>query len=125
MGPAVMVVDDNPTTRHLIGLYLKRQGYGLLEAENGLEALEKLAQGPVDLIITDLNMPQMDGVAFTHAVKQDPVLGTIPVLILTSEDGAQERLNGLAAGAAAYLTKPVSPERLIQEVARLMVAPQG
>ncbi len=123
MGNEVLVVDDNPATRHLIGLYLKRHGYTLLEAENGLEALEKLAQGPVDLIITDLNMPQMDGVALTRALKQDQALGTIPVLILTSEDGAQERLNGLAAGAAAYLTKPVSPERLIEEVTRLLVAP--
>lgn len=123
MGNEVMVVEDNPTTRHLIGLYLTRHGYALLEAENGLEALEKLAQGPVDLIITDLNMPQMDGVALTRALKQDQALGTIPVLILTSEDGAQERLNGLAAGAAAYLTKPVSPERLIEEVTRLLAAP--
>lgn len=123
MAELVMVVDDNPTTRHLIGVYLKGHGYALLEAENGLDALEKLAQGSVDLIITDVNMPQMDGVGLTRALKQDQALGTIPVLILTSEDGAQERLNGLAAGAAAYLVKPVSAECLIQEVTRLLVAP--
>ncbi len=120
-----MVVEDNPTTRHLIGLYLKGQGYQLLQAENGLDALEQLAQGPVDLIIADVNMPQMDGVALTRALKQDQALATIPVLILTSEDGAQERRNGLAAGAAAYLTKPVSPERLVQEVTQLLAAPRG
>ena len=87
MAELVMVVDDNPTTRHLIGVYLKGHGYALLEAENGLDALEKLAQGSVDLIITDVNMPQMDGVGLTRALKQDQALGTIPVLILTSEDG--------------------------------------
>ncbi len=125
MGNTVMVVEDNPTTRHLIGLYLKGQGYQLLQAENGLDALEQLAQGPVDLIIADVNMPQMDGVALTRALKQDQALATIPVLILTSEDGAQERRNGLAAGAAAYLTKPVSPERLVQEVTQLLAAPRG
>ena len=125
MGNTVMVVEDNPTTRHLIGLYLKGQGYQLLQAENGLDALEQLAQGAVDLIITDVNMPQMDGVALTRALKQDQALATIPVLILTSEDGAQERRNGLAAGAAAYLTKPVSSERLVQEVTQLLVAPRG
>ncbi len=125
MGNTVMVVEDNPTTRHLIGLYLKGQGYALLQAENGLDALEQLAQGAVDLIITDVNMPQMDGVALTRALKQDQALATIPVLILTSEDGAKERRNGLAAGAAAYLTKPVSSERLVQEVTQLLVAPRG
>ena len=125
MGNTVMVVEDNPTTRHLIRLYLKGQGYALLQAENGLDALEQLAQGPVDLIIADVNMPQMDGVALTRALKQDQALATIPVLIRTSEDGAQERRNGLAAGAAAYLTKPVSSERLVQEVTQLLIAPRG
>ncbi|TAJ32025.1 MAG: response regulator, partial [Nitrospirae bacterium] len=104
MSKAVMIVDDCATTRRLVGLYMKQEGYALVQAENGLEALEKLARSPVDLIITDMNMPQMDGVALTRSLKQDQTLGSIPVLMLTSEDADNERKNGLAAGAAAYLT---------------------
>lgn len=120
MGKSVLVVDDCATTRRLVGLYLKQKGYVPIQAENGLHALEKLAHERVDLIITDMNMPQMDGVALTRMVKQDRAYGTIPVLMLTTEDAEQERKNGLAAGAAAYLTKPVSQERLIEEVRRLL-----
>lgn len=120
MSKAVMIVDDCATTRRLVGLYMKQEGYALVQAENGLEALEKLARSPVDLIITDMNMPQMDGVALTRSLKQDQTLGSIPVLMLTSEDADTERKNGLAAGAAAYLTKPISHHRLVQEVRRLL-----
>ncbi|MBI3603493.1 MAG: response regulator [Nitrospirae bacterium] len=120
MSKSILIVDDCATTRRLVGLYMKQEGYALVQAENGLEALEKLARSPVDLIITDMNMPQMDGVALTRSLKQDQTLGSIPVLMLTSEDADNERKNGLAAGAAAYLTKPISHDRLVQEVRRLL-----
>ena len=121
MGKSVMVVDDCATTRRLVSLYLKQEGYNLILAENGLEALEKLAQGPVDLIVTDMNMPQMDGISFIRAVKGTTLLKAIPILMLTTERAEQERSNGLEAGASAYLTKPVSQERLAREVRRLLV----
>ncbi|WP_447972138.1 response regulator [Nitrospira sp. Kam-Ns4a] len=120
MPRTILIVDDCATTRRLVGLYLKPTGCTLLQAENGLEALEKLAQGPVDLIITDMNMPRMDGIALTRSLKQDRALEAIPVLMLTTEDADKERETGLAAGAAAYLTKPVSQERLVGEVRRLL-----
>lgn len=120
MSKSILIVDDCKTTRRLVGLYLKGEGYSLIQAENGLEALEKLAQGPVDVIITDLNMPQMDGVALTRSLKQDDAFRAIPVIMLTTEGAEQERRNGLAAGAAAYLTKPVGKERLADEVRRVL-----
>ena len=120
MSKSVLIVDDCRTTRRLVGLYLKSEGYTLIQAENGLDALEKLAQGPVDLIITDLNMPQMDGVALTRSLKQDEAFRGIPVIMLTTEAADRERENGLSAGAAAYLTKPVGKDRLAEEVRRVL-----
>lgn len=120
MGKSVLIVDDCATTRKLVGLYLKQQGFSLVQAENGLEALEKMAQTPVDLVITDMNMPRMDGLSLTRALKQDQAYASIPVVMLTTEDAAKEREQGMAAGAAAYLVKPVNQQLLVQEVTRVL-----
>ena len=120
MEHSVLIVDDCLTTRRLVSMYLKSAGYSLVQAENGFDALEKLAQGPVDLIVTDMNMPRMDGVALTRALKQDPTLEAIPVLMLTTENAESERAKGVAAGVSAYLTKPVAQGRLLEEVRRLI-----
>lgn len=120
MGKSILIVDDCKTTRRLVGLYLKSEGYSLVQAENGLEALEKLAQGPVDLVITDMNMPHMDGVALTRSLKEDQALRSIPVIMLTTEGGERERQHGAAAGVATYLTKPVAQAQLAQEVKRVL-----
>ncbi len=120
MSKSVLIVDDCATTRRLVGLYLKQEGFALVQAENGLEALEKLAQAPVDLVITDMNMPRMDGVSLTRALKQDQAYASIPVVMLTTEDAATEREHGMAAGAAAYLVKPVNQQLLVREVKRVL-----
>lgn len=120
MNKSVLIVDDCATTRRLVGLYLKQQGFALIQAENGLEALEKMAQTPVDLVITDMNMPRMDGLSLTRALKQDRTYASIPVVMLTTEDAAKEREQGMAAGAAAYLIKPVNQQLLVQEVTRVL-----
>lgn len=120
MATSVLIVDDCKTTRQLVSLYLKPEGYSLVQAEDGLEALEKLARSPVDLIITDINMPRMDGVALTRALKEDDAYRAIPVIMLTTESSDKERHNGLAAGAAGYLVKPVAQNRLVQEVRRVL-----
>jgi two-component system chemotaxis response regulator CheY len=120
MGKSVLIVDDCATTRRLVGLYLKQEGFSLVQAENGIEALEKLARSSVDLVITDMNMPQMDGVSLTRALKQDQAYASIPVVMLTTEDAAIEREQGMAAGAAAYLVKPIKQQHLVQEVKRVL-----
>lgn len=125
MGKSILIVDDTKTTRRLVGLYLKGEGYFLIQAENGLEALEKLAQGQMDLIITGMNMPQMDGVALTRSLKQDKALRSGPVVMLTTEAGEQERQRGLASGVAAYLTKPVGQVHLAKEIRRVLAAEEG
>ena len=82
--------------------------------------MEKLTQGPVALIITDMNMPQMDGVELTTVIKHDVRLCSIPVLMLTTERAEEERQHGIDAGVAGYLTKPISREGLVAEVNTLL-----
>lgn len=122
MAETILIVDDCATTRRLLSTYLRQEGYQLVHAVNGLDALEQLARRPVDLVITDVNMPQMDGVALTLALKQDSVFSRIPIVMLTTEDEERERRQGLQAGAAAYLVKPVTQEQLAQEVRRSLMS---
>ncbi len=120
MSQSVLIVDDCLFTRKLLSLYLTGSGYELLQAEDGLDALEQMARRPVDLVITDVNMPHMDGVALTKALKGDPAYRHIPVVMLTTETAEKERADGLQAGAARFLAKPVRPGLLTAEIAALL-----
>ncbi len=119
MPKQVLIVDDCAVTRKLVALYLKKAGFGSVQAENGLEALEKLAQEPVDLVVTDLNMPRMDGLALTKSLRSEPQYARLPIVMLTTEAEETARAMGLEAGVSAYLTKPVSQERLDEVVQTL------
>jgi two-component system chemotaxis response regulator CheY len=120
MPKTILLVDDCATTRRLVSLYLKSEGYHVIVAVNGLDALEHIGREPVDLVLTDLNMPLMDGVTLTQAMKQDRQISSIPILMLTTESSDNERQQGLQAGVAGYLVKPVSRQQLTQEVRRLL-----
>jgi two-component system chemotaxis response regulator CheY len=120
MSKSVLIVDDCPFTRKLVSLYLTGQGYDLIQAEDGLEALEQLARKPADLVITDINMPHMDGLALTRALKGDSTYRHIPVVMLTTETAEKERDSSLQAGASRYLTKPISQGVLAAEVQTLL-----
>ena len=104
----IMVVDDCQTTRKLIGHHLKSRGYSVVFAENGLDALEKLGQNQVNLIITDLNMPYMDGIELIKTLRADPTMSDIPILMLTTEDDSTEKDKAYNIGVNGYLVKPVS-----------------
>jgi len=119
MPKQALVVDDCAVTRKLVALYLRKAGFGSVEAENGLEALEKLAQESVDLVITDLNMPKMDGLALTKSLRSEIQYVRLPIVMLTTETEENERVKGLQAGVSAYLTKPVTQERLYEVVKKL------
>jgi len=116
----IMVVDDCQTTRKLLGLYLKGKGFDVVFAENGLDAIEKLSTGDINLIITDLNMPYMDGIEFIKNVRSDHELKTIPILMVTTEADPEERQRALAAGADGYLVKPVTAEMVIQNIKQIV-----
>ncbi|RMH05902.1 MAG: response regulator [Nitrospirae bacterium] len=114
----VLIVDDCRMTRRLLAMYVQQAGYEPIVAENGLDALEKLGREPCSIIVTDLNMPQMDGVELIHALRAHPLYNRIPVILLTTQGEEEERRNGLAAGATAFLTKPITQSALIREIER-------
>jgi DNA-binding response OmpR family regulator len=109
----ILVVDDNRLVRELIRDVFTEAGYGVVSAPGGAEALERLEDGPVDLIITDVAMPDMDGWAFCEAVKEDPRFREIPLVFLASHREVPERLRGFRLGAYDYLCKPFSVEELL------------
>jgi CheY-like chemotaxis protein len=112
----ILVVDDCQTTRKLLTLYLKSKGYAVITAENGLDALEKLGTDTVNLVLTDLNMPYMDGLELIRTVKADENLSHIPIIMVTTEDDPEERAKAMAAGAAAYMVKPVTADKVSENI---------
>jgi two-component system chemotaxis response regulator CheY len=112
--PRVLVVDDASLVRMFYRDALERAGYEVDEALNGLEALEKLYLAPTDLLIVDVNMPQMDGFTFLKVLRrQDGAVASIPALLTSTEAGPQDLDAARAAGANFYLVKPVQPESLV------------
>lgn len=120
MSKTVMVVDDSDTIRKLVMFALRAQGLMVVTAQDGLDALEKLAAQPVDLVIADLNMPRLDGLALVEALRRDKDYAHIPIIILSSLSGDEIRAQGLQTGANSYLVKPMDARRLQYEVAKYL-----
>ena len=116
----ILVVDDSPTIQRTLSFMLRRMGHTALTAPNGIEALNQLETNPVDIIITDINMPEMDGLALMSAVREHPNLQHIPVVLLT--DSGEWQRDGRSLDADAFLTKPVSSHQLMGKIANLAEA---
>ncbi|HVF73919.1 MAG TPA: hybrid sensor histidine kinase/response regulator [Acidimicrobiales bacterium] len=117
----ILVVDDAMTVRELQRSILERAGYAVRTADDGVSALARLAEEPADLVMTDVEMPRMDGFALTEAIRAQPSTATIPVLILTSRAGDEDRQRGLEAGADGYIVKSAFDESgLLAAVERLL-----
>ena len=119
MAKTIMIVDDSASMRRVVGIALKGAGYELLEGCDGKDALGKLKGQKVHMIISDVNMPVMDGIAFLKAVKQMPAYKFTPVIMLTTESAEDKKREGQAAGARAWVVKPFQPEQLVNAVQRL------
>lgn len=116
-GKRLLIVDDANLVRRFYRDALDRAGFEIEEALNGVEALEKVALATFDLVIVDVNMPQMDGLTFVKTLrKQPPPASTIPAIVISTEGGAHDMAAARSAGANFYLVKPVSQEALIQHV---------
>ena len=117
----LLVVDDSATTRMLISLMLKKEGtYNITEVANGKEAVDKLGDQSVDCVLTDINMPHMNGldlIAYIRANHSEP---TVPIIVITTQGEEESRDEGLAKGANAYLTKPISGPKLVSLVKELL-----
>jgi len=121
MAKKILLVDDSASVRQVAGIALRRAGYETVEASNGKEALPFLDAGKLNLIISDVNMPEMNGIEFLKAVKQHPTSKFTPVVMLTTEAGDDLKQQGRAAGAKAWIVKPFQPATLLDAVAKLIL----
>lgn len=119
MAKTIMIVDDSASMRMVVGIALKGAGYTVLEGRDGNDALSRLTGQKVHLIISDVNMPHMDGISFVKAVKQLPAYKFTPIIMLTTESDEARKREGQAAGARAWVVKPFLPEQLLNAVQRL------
>ena len=117
----ILIIDNSVTVRKMVAHILEEAGHTTTAAENGLEGLEYVLQENYDLIITNINMPKMDGYEFIKNLKQDPATEKIPVIILTSETKASVREIGEKLGISDYLTKPVVAEKLLESIQKLTI----
>ncbi len=115
----VLIVDDSATERHYMSELFGKQGYVVITAENGDEAVAKARSERPSLIVMDVVMPGQSGFQITRALSRDPVTGAIPVIICSSKNTETDRIWGLRQGAREYLTKPVRPDVLLARVAEL------
>jgi two-component system chemotaxis response regulator CheY len=116
----ILVVDDSGTMRQLIKMVLvKHMACQIVEAQDGLDALAKLKDGVFDLIVTDVNMPRMDGLGFVKAARED-LKSTVPIIIVTTKGAEADRDKGLQLGANAYLTKPINGAQVVKTVNELI-----
>ncbi|MDY3552885.1 response regulator [Gemmata sp. JC717] len=120
MNKTILIVDDSPTMRQMVGDTLRGAGYAVLEGVNGSDALAKVAGRTVHLVITDFNMPVMGGLVLIERLRAKPEFRFTPILVLTTESETSRKEQGKAAGATGWVTKPFDPVRLVQVVKRLM-----
>jgi two-component system chemotaxis response regulator CheY len=117
----LLVVDDSATTRMLIALTLKKSlEYRIVEASNGTEAVEKLSSHPVDIVLTDINMPKMGGLELISYIRSSHSSPKVPIIVITTEGEEDARDRGLELGADAYLSKPISGAKLQETVRKLL-----
>jgi len=121
MGKCVMIVDDSSSVRTVVGIALRGAGYEVLEAQDGADALSKLGGQKIHLIISDVNMPVMDGLTFLKELKKQAAFKFTPVMMLTTESGADKVAVGKAEGARAWMTKPFQPEQMLAAVQKLVL----
>lgn len=121
----ILVVDDYSTSQRLLGFILRQSDHTVVTAANGLSALEKLAERSIDLVITDLSMPEMDGMTLLQELRANLQFQKLPVIILTGSAYAQDNTRAKAAGATSFLTKPVESEEMLAMVTRLLAQPEA
>lgn len=121
MAKTILIVDDSSSVRQVVGIALKGAGYTVIEGTDGRDALAKLTGQKVHLIISDVNMPNMDGIAFLKAVKALPAYRFTPVIMLTTESQEAKKREGQLAGAKAWVVKPFQPPTLLAAVEKLVL----
>lgn len=117
---SILTVDDSASIRQMVTYTLESTGHHVIEAIDGLDALKRAHDHKVDLVITDINMPNMDGIAFIKELRALPSYKYIPILLLTTESSAEKKMEGKSAGATGWLVKPFDPEKLLATLRRIL-----
>jgi len=120
MAHTILIVDDSASVRQMVGFTLKNAGYEVVEAMDGMDGMGKLSAGGVDMIITDLNMPGMDGIGLIRKVRAMAPYKFIPIILLTTESQDAKKKEGKKAGATGWIIKPFKPEQLIAVVKKVL-----
>jgi two-component system chemotaxis response regulator CheY len=120
MGKVIMTVDDSASVRQMVSFTLKQNGYDVVEAVDGRDGLQKLSGTKVDMIITDLNMPNLDGIGLIKGARAIPACKFIPIIMLSTESQDSKKAEGKAAGATGWIVKPFKPEQLISVVKKVL-----
>ena len=120
MAKVIMTADDSASVRQMVSFTLKEMGYEVVEANDGKDALQKLGKQKVDMLITDLNMPNLDGIGLIKGARSLPACKFIPIIMLTTESQDSKKQEGKAAGATGWIVKPFKPEQLLAVVKKVL-----
>jgi two-component system chemotaxis response regulator CheY len=120
MGKLIMTADDSASVRQMVSFTLKQSGYDVIEAVDGKDALTKLQATKVDMLITDLNMPNLDGIGLIKGARTIPSCKFIPIVMLSTESQDAKKQEGKAAGATGWIVKPFKPEQLLAVVKKVL-----
>lgn len=120
MGKTIMTVDDSTSVRQMVSFTLKNAGYDVIEASDGQDALSKLASSRVNMILTDLNMPNMDGLELIRQVRAGDTHKFVPIIMLTTESQGSKKQEGKSAGATGWIVKPFKPPQLLAVVKKVL-----
>lgn len=118
--PSILAVDDSASMRQMVAFTLKEAGFDVIEAKDGAEALALAKTKSVHLVLSDVNMPNMDGLSLVRALRALPAYKFVPMLLLTTESGPEKKAEGKAAGATGWLVKPFNPEQLLATIKKVL-----
>lgn len=120
MSKVIMTVDDSSSIRQMVGFTLRRAGFEVVEAVDGDDAVSQLAGTTIDMMITDLNMPNMDGIELIKQVRKKPEYKFIPIVMLTTESQEEKKQAGKTAGATGWIVKPFKPDQLLAVIKKVL-----
>lgn len=117
---SILAVDDSPSMRQMVSFTLREAGYEVIEAEDGEDALAKAKTRTVQLVLTDVNMPKMDGIELIRRLRTLPAYAGVPILMLTTESADAKKQEGRQAGATGWIVKPFDPDKLLATISKVM-----
>ncbi len=120
MAKRVLTADDSASIRQMVSFTLKNAGYEVVEAIDGKDALSKLNGDPIHMVITDLNMPNLDGISLVKNIRSNPTYKFIPIVLLTTESQESKKIEGKQAGATGWIVKPFKPEQLVAVIKKVL-----